>query len=216
MVYITLSRPRQQKIDEAIRDSLRRGLSYTHAGGSRAAPPLPPEIQAERSWVLDHNRCRLGTGEEDYKRAKKLLKEWGHFQLGWAQVASDTPVRVGGGACVVAQVLVPFTLNPLEIVYVEDGPPKSKARLGSSRPVKDRFAFAHGTLRGHMLAGEERFAVEWNADDDSVWYDVLAFSRPGSALAQVSYPAVRFLQRRFARDSMRCFQNAMASTKENQ
>jgi uncharacterized protein (UPF0548 family) len=29
--------------------------------------------------------------------------------------------------------------------------------------------FSHGCLHGHMLAGEERFAVERHADN-SVWY----------------------------------------------
>lgn len=31
--------------------------------------------------------------------------------------------------------------------------------------------YAHSTLRGHALAGEERFAVEWHKEDDSVWYE---------------------------------------------
>ena len=32
-----------------------------------------------------------------------------------------------------------------------------------------RLAFAHTTLRGHQISGEERFAVEWHPRDDSVW-----------------------------------------------
>ena len=30
--------------------------------------------------------------------------------------------------------------------------------------------FGLTTLHGHLLAGEERFAVYWNREDDSVWY----------------------------------------------
>ena len=32
-----------------------------------------------------------------------------------------------------------------------------------------RFQFAHGCLHGHLLAGEESFAVEWDKQDDTVW-----------------------------------------------
>ena len=37
------------------------------------------------------------------------------------------------------------------------------------RPAGQQLKFAHSTLQGHALAGEERFAVEWHEDDDSVW-----------------------------------------------
>lgn len=51
-------------------------------------------------------------------------------------------------------------------------------------------------------AGEERFAVEWRRDDDSVWYDIFTFSRPGCLLARLSYPVARAQQRLFARQSL--------------
>ncbi len=41
-----------------------------------------------------------------------------------------------------------------------------------------KFGFAYGTLPGHVESGEERFQVEWNRNDNTVWYDLLAFSRP--------------------------------------
>jgi len=65
----------------------------------------------------------------------------------------------------------------------------------------ERFGFAYGTLAEHAESGEERFTVEWNRDDDSVWYDILAFSRPRQMLARVGYPVSRSLQRKFAKDS---------------
>ena len=33
----------------------------------------------------------------------------------------------------------------------------------------EHFMFGSATLKGHVLAGEERFAVGWNRNDDSVW-----------------------------------------------
>lgn len=37
-----------------------------------------------------------------------------------------------------------------------------------SSPIM-RYQFAHGCLKGHMLAGEESFAVEWDKESDAVW-----------------------------------------------
>jgi hypothetical protein len=34
-------------------------------------------------------------------------------------------------------------------------------------PRGRRYAFAHTTLEGHQIGGEERFAVAWNQEDDS-------------------------------------------------
>ena len=63
------------------------------------------------------------------------------------------------------------------------------------RPVR-RFGFAYGTLPDHVETGEERFTVEWHENDDSVWYDMLAFSRPQHPLIKLSSPLARMLQKR--------------------
>jgi uncharacterized protein (UPF0548 family) len=56
-------------------------------------------------------------------------------------------------------------------------------------------------LPDHVERGEERFTVEWQADD-SVWYDICAFSRPKHPLARLGFPVTRMLQKRFVRDSL--------------
>jgi len=63
-----------------------------------------------------------------------------------------------------------------------------------------RFGFAYGTLPGHIERGEERFLLEMS-DDDSVWYDILAFSQPRHLLTKIGYPFVRRMQKRFGRES---------------
>lgn len=57
-------------------------------------------------------------------------------------------------------------------------------RLGATGSIA-RFGFAYGTLPGHVESGEERFQIEWHRSDDSVWYDILAFSRPNHPLARL-------------------------------
>jgi uncharacterized protein (UPF0548 family) len=85
-----------------------------------------------------------------------------------------------------------WTVNMCRIVRTtdEDGPVAS-------------FGLAYGTLVGHAETGEERFRVEWDHADDSVWYEIRAVSKPGSWLTRLGYPLTRRLQRRFGRDSMR-------------
>ena len=98
-------------------------------------------------------------------------------------------------------VLVPlyglWSLNACRIVYTFE----------SADEVR-RFGFAYGTLADHMESGEERFSVEWRRDDDSVWYDLLAYSRPRHPLARIALPLSRALQRRFARDSLQAMRRA--------
>jgi uncharacterized protein (UPF0548 family) len=49
--------------------------------------------------------------------------------------------------------------------------------------------------------GEERFLIEWNRADDSVWFDILAFSRPKHPIVRLAYPIVRRTQKRFGREA---------------
>jgi len=92
-----------------------------------------------------------------------------------------------------------WILNACRIVYVID----------DTGPT-DIFGFAYGTLPGHVERGEERFSVQWNYADDSVWYDILAFSRPNHWLARLGYPYVRRLQKRFARASQQAMLSAVS------
>jgi uncharacterized protein (UPF0548 family) len=84
-----------------------------------------------------------------------------------------------------------WTLNACRVIYVVDEEEPSR-----------RFGFAYGTLLDHVERGEERFLIEWNKKDDSVWYDILAFSQPRHPLVRLGTPYARMLQKRFARDSM--------------
>lgn len=148
-----------------------------------------------------------------------------------SQVDPATPVKQGAPVCVVARTVVPWCINPLQIVYAKEGvhrrtvcstgacaAPSCLGRRGKEtacqklacsqllalshkhaeplpqlpaphppppphcadavhlqpqhcrRSRLERFQFAHGCLQGHLLAGEESFAVEWDRGDDSVWW----------------------------------------------
>jgi uncharacterized protein (UPF0548 family) len=81
-------------------------------------------------------------------------------------------------------------------------------QLEDGQPIR-RFGFAYGTLPGHIERGEERFSIEW-LPDDTVWYDIRAFSRPRHWLVRLGYPLARRLQRRFVRDSQSAMLRAVS------
>ena len=118
----------------------------------------------------------------------EALKEWRHFELGWVTIVPrGVAIEVGATVAVKARAFGTWSLSAARVVYVID----------ESR----RFGFAYGTLPDHVECGEERFLIEW-LPDDSVWYDILAFSKPRHPLVQLSSPLARMLQKRFARESL--------------
>jgi len=181
-------KPTVQTIRQFVDDRCRSDFSYTSVGASATEPPP--------GFVVDHTRAKLGSGEEAFLSARTALERWGQFQLGWVEACpSDTPIQTGEVVAVVAHVIGLWWLNAARIIYAidEDGPVR-------------RFGFAYGTLADHVESGEERFLIEWDRNDDSVWYDILAFSRPRHVLARLGYPFVRMTQKRFARSSAAAMQ----------
>jgi uncharacterized protein (UPF0548 family) len=121
------------------------------------------------------------------------------FDLGWVRLfPSDTPIDLGATVAVVVNHLGFWSMNACRIVYLVE----------ESGPLA-RYGFAYGTLADHAERGEERFTVEWDRQDDSVWYDILAVSKPGS-LARLAFPYARRLQKRFANDSKKAIMRAVA------
>ncbi|MGH7818386.1 MAG: DUF1990 family protein [Candidatus Binatia bacterium] len=171
-------------------------FSYAEVGCTRAAPPP--------GFVVDHNRMKLGHGEDAFRRAVAALRRWEMFRLGWVELLwPDAPIEEGTVVGVRVSLLGLWSLNACRIVYTIDRkePPRT-------------IGFAYGTLQAHAESGEERFSVEWHATDDSVWYDILACSRPGHVLTKLGYPVARALQRRFARDSLAAMSRAVSGDEE--
>lgn len=159
-----------------------RDLPFTYAevGATNTTPPT--------GYNIDHNRIQLGHGEETYRSAVNALKNWRHFDLGWVTIVPrGVPIGVGATVAIKARAFGTWSLSTSRVVYT----------IEEDR----RFGFAYGTLPDHVEKGEERFLVEW-LPDDTVWYDILAFSRPQHPLVRLSTPLARMLQKRFARDSL--------------
>ena len=178
----------------------------------REMPFSYPEVGASREgakelagYVVDHNRVRLGDGEEVFGRAVEALLAWKMFDVGWTRLLpAGAPVGVGTTVGVLARHFGIRSLNVSRVVYgIEEDDGEVRRR-----------GFAYGTLPEHAESGEERFTIEWRRDDDSVFYDLYAFSRPNHVLARLGRPVARGLQRRFAQDSLQAMlQAASTNTK---
>jgi uncharacterized protein (UPF0548 family) len=167
-------------------------FSYREVGATRNETP-------PQNFTADHNRTRLGDGENVYQRAVAALKKWEQFNLGWVTIVPpDTPIAVGQAVAVRAYTFGLWSLSATRIVYL----------IEEHGPVQ-RFGFAYGTLPNHVECGEERFTIERLADD-SVWYDIYAFSRPQHALARLGFPITRKLQKRFIRESLAIMKKSAA------
>jgi uncharacterized protein (UPF0548 family) len=59
---------------------------------------------------------QIGYGRKTYDATKDLLGSWGQFQLPWAQVRPDTPIKAGAPVCVAANVLGLWTAVPLQLL----------------------------------------------------------------------------------------------------
>jgi uncharacterized protein (UPF0548 family) len=175
-----LRKPSKETVERFIKSQSDLTFSYSQTGATEREPPA--------GFVVDHNQIRIGDGSETYNRAVAALKSWKQFELGWVRaVPPDLPLEVGTIVTVQARAFGVWSLNACRIVYV----------INEAR----KFGFAYGTLPDHVECGEERFMIEWR-EDDSVWYDILAFSQPRHPLAKLGRPVVRRWQKQFARESL--------------
>jgi uncharacterized protein (UPF0548 family) len=177
---LLLRRPDEAAITHFLAGNLGE-LSYPEVGATNEEARVP-------GYDNDHNRVRIGEGEEAFLRAKESLRRWGHFPRRWVFILPLAPIEVGQTVAMCAYSFGVWWVSAARIVYVIDEP--------------DRFGFAYGTLDAHVECGEERFLIE-RLPDGSVWYDLRAFSRPRRWFIRLGYPLARRLQKKFVRDSQR-------------
>jgi len=188
---LLLRKPTPSTVRDFLAAQARLDFTYAAVGATAAVSPA--------GYVVDRTRIKLGEGEMVFQEARAALKRWEQFHLGWVEPCpADTPIKVGQEIGVMARIVGLWWLNACRIVYVVE--------------EEDRFGFAYGTLPDHAEMGEERFLIQWDQATGSVWYDILAFSRPRHLLARLGYPWARQVQRRFARDSAAAMVKAVSES----
>jgi len=185
-----LTKPSAERIQRFINEQRELPFSYPEVGATNSILPA--------GYNIDHNRIQLGHGERTFNRAVAAVRSWKMQDIGWLELCWPTaPIEVGSAVAVLCRHFGFWSCHPAKIVYVID----------EADQQSRRFGFGYGTLPAHDEQGEERFLIEWRREDDSVWYDILAFSRPASFLAKAGSPLVRMLQKRFGVDSKRAMLN---------
>jgi uncharacterized protein (UPF0548 family) len=224
-------RPTEAAIGSLIASQARQPWSYDWPEITRADPAPRP------GWQIDRHRVLLGHGAEVFAAACQALCGWKMFPREMCEVfpqsqaatSRRTPKSLPPPGEVVAVLYRShafrlWMLFPARVVYLVDGSSQCgpmvpighvsakdvACQRASDRDGRTTFGFAYGTLPAHPERGEERFLVEWNRADDSVWYDLLACSRPGHWLARLGYPYARYEQAKFRRLSGLAMQAAVS------
>lgn len=185
----SLRRPSDAQVGALLSTVSGHPFTYPSVGQTREPTALLP------GWTVDRSVIRLGAGPDRFARARAAVQRWAMFDLGWVTVF-PAPVAEGAEAAVLARAAGLWVLNTCRVIYVVDEP--------------NRYGFGYGTLPAHVERGEERFLVRRDPVDDSVWFEILAVSRPNHWLAVLGYPYVRQLQRRFGRDALAAMARAVA------
>lgn len=194
---VTIRRPSENTIQHFLQQQADTNFSYPEVHFTQKTEAVP-------GYNNDRNRVLLGKGQAVYEAACEALRNWQMFPGGWAWIEPPgAPIRSDETLVMVARVFGLHWLNACRIVYTLDG----------SGPAR-RFGFAYGTLPQHIECGEERFSVEWLADD-TVWYDLKAFSHPRLWLVWLAFPLARHLQRRFVRASLQAMKFEVEKSKSH-
>jgi uncharacterized protein (UPF0548 family) len=158
-----------------------------------------PEVGATTSGTFpagyDHDRnfAVLGSGPEAYAAAIRAVQAWVMFPRPWAQIFPGTFPTLNETVVLQFHLLHLYWRSAARVIYLVD----EKDLPDGTRA---RYAFAYGTLPGHVERGEERFTVAW-LEDNSVVYELQAFSQPRFWMARLAKPLARCWQRRFVLDS---------------
>lgn len=148
-----------------------------------AADVTYAEIGATQGTLPDgyhhvRRRTRLGDGDAVFDRAEQAMMTWRMHRAAGLAVAGTAPASVGQTVLCGFGWLVSVVI-PCRVVYVVHEP--------------DRRGFGYGTLPGHPESGEESFVITRDSSG-LVWFDITAFSRPGSRLNAATAPVDRWFQ----------------------
>jgi uncharacterized protein (UPF0548 family) len=154
----------------------RKGAEPTYSDiGATLAGKRPEGFHHDRYEIV------LGQGPETFQRAVTGLKTWKAHRLPAMRVfPDDQAIRTGATVVVTLGTPIVALAVPCRIVSVIDG--------------QTRWGFAYGTLPGHPEQGEEAFVISMSPDQ-TVRFEIEAFSRPGDPLVRLSGPIGRGIQK---------------------
>ena len=130
----------------------------------------------------------LGEGDLVFARARKAMRAGRMFDIPWiALERSYLDLQPGSAVPFVSHQFGIYALNVCRLVYVVDEP--------------DEFAFAWGTVAGHLIAGEERVGIR-KLENGAVEFQIRKFSRLAHPLIRLMAPLALRAQRSFSQGAM--------------
>ena len=174
------ARPSAEELHAFARDASDHAKRCSYPGSVDSLPE-------ERLWFVNRADRRIGRGRRDYERASEALGSLECLELTWlAHCAHADSLAICSRqfGCV-------WLMNANRIISREN----DRSNGGRRRSI------TWATTQRHVLCGEERVSVVWDAATDDVRFQVLSFSRPRHLYSWAAYPYVLAQQRRFARDA---------------
>lgn len=169
-------------------------LTYPEAGATRLGP-LPD------GYHHLHHREHVGRGRADFETAGAAVTGFLLHRTSGVRVTASAARAEPGASVRVALGIGPVRLSaPCRVIWTEYGP--------------RRTGFAYGTLIRHPECGEESFVVDL-ADDGTVSFTVMAFSRPARWYTRIAGPLVPVAQRWYARRLGRTLRRIVTEARQN-
>ncbi len=173
-------RPAADVVEAARGAAAKAAFSYAEVGGTRATMP--------EGYAHDVQSAILGEGDLVFERARRAMRAGRMFDIPWVELErSYLDFQPGSAVPFVSHQYGMYALNVCRIVYVIDEP--------------GEFAFAWGTVAGHMVAGEERFGLR-KLENGDVVFEIRKFSRPVHPLIRLATPLALRAQRKFSHDAL--------------
>lgn len=180
----SVTKPHPSQLHDILEKHQDLPFSYAEVGITKDGPNAVPS-----GYTCGHHRIRLGSGQDVFRKAKLAMRSWEMFPKTFVDLVNAGPFEEGRVVATLFQAPGFWTLNACRIVYSVD----------EQSDDVDRFGFAYGTVGRHLAKGEERFLVEFDRHEESVWYEVYCFSKANHWLSCVAYPYFRLQQSRFRR-----------------
>lgn len=155
-------------------------LALTYAEVGATAAELPG------GYHHAHATARIGSGRARFEAAGDAVLAWGMLRGAGIDVETTSATAEVGSEVIVK--IGPLRA-PCRVVYVLNEP--------------NRRGFAYGTLPGHGVSGEELFSVRFEPGSESVYAEVVAFSRPATWWSRLGGPVTPLLQGVIARRYLR-------------
>lgn len=82
----------------------------------------PTGILETTTRPVDEQTVVVGNGTADFERAKRELRSWTHFALGWVELfPRDAPIAAGTDVAVLIRHLGFWSLNGCRVLYHVEG-----------------------------------------------------------------------------------------------